>query len=138
MLSGTVSSGSDDAWYAALNKSALNPPDITFAIVWPILFLLMAVGAIMVRSAAGSFQAAAPALGLFFSQLIANLGWSFAFFGFQEPLLALLFLITLWVMIIAMISAFRRWSRRTAWLQAPYLVWVTFAGYLNTFIVLAN
>ena len=138
ILSGSMSAGSDNAWYAALNKSPLNPPDVLFAVVWPVLFLLMAFGAILVRSAAGTYQAAAPALGLYFAQLIPNLGWTYAFFGFQEPLLALFFLLTLWMMIIAMINAFRRWSRRAAWLQAPYLVWVTFAGYLNAFIVGAN
>lgn len=137
-LGGAVSGGSDDAWYAALEKSPLTPPDIAFAIVWPILFVLMAAGAIMVRSAAGSYQAAAPALGLYFAQLIPNLGWSYAFFGFHEPLLALFILITLLVILIAMVTAFRRWSRRAAWLQAPYLIWVSFAGYLNAFIVGAN
>ena len=137
-LGAGMSNGSDDAWYGALNKSPLNPPYMTFAIVWPILFVLMAAGAIMVRSAAGSFQAAAPALGLFFAQFIPNLGWSYAFFGFNEALLALFILLALWVMIASKIAAYWRWSRRAAWLQAPYLIWVTFAGYLNAFIVGAN
>ncbi|MEL6662697.1 MAG: TspO/MBR family protein, partial [Pseudomonadota bacterium] len=77
-LAGQVSAGSEDAWYASLEKAPLNPPDIAFAIVWPTLFLLMAVGAILVRRSAGSFEAASGALGLFFAQLIPNMGWSYA------------------------------------------------------------
>lgn len=137
-LGGMVSGGSDDAWYAGLEKSPLNPPDIAFAIVWPALFTLMVIGAIMVRRAAGSFEAASSALGLFFAQLIPNLAWSYAFFGFQQPLLSLFVIATLWVMIVAMIASFWRWSRLAAWLQLPYLAWVSIAAYLNGFIVAAN
>lgn len=137
-LGGQISTGSDDAWYAGLNKAPLTPPDWVFAVVWPVLFILMAAGAIMVRRAAGSFEVASKSLGLYFAQLIPNLGWSYAFFGFSQPTLALLILATLWVMILAMIASFWRWSRRAAWLQLPYLIWVSFAGYLNGFIVAAN
>ncbi|MEM1104965.1 MAG: TspO/MBR family protein [Pseudomonadota bacterium] len=137
-LAGGISAGSDDAWYAGLNKAPLNPPDIAFAIVWPTLFLLMAAGAILVRRRAGSFQAASGALGLFFAQLIPNMGWSYAFFGFQQPGLAMILLVTLWLIIAAMIASFWRWSRLAAYLQLPYLAWVSFAAYLNGFVVAAN
>ena len=137
-LGAQISTGSDDAWYASLNKDPLTPPDWVFAVVWPVLFILMAAGAIMGRRAAGSYEAASGALGLYFAQLIPNLAWSYAFFGFSQPTLALLILLTLWVMIIAMMASFWRWSRRAAWLQLPYLIWTSFAGYLNAFIVAAN
>jgi len=137
-LAGRVSAGSEDAWYASLEKAPLNPPDIAFAIVWPTLFLLMAIGAILVRRSAGSFEAASGALGLFFAQLIPNMGWSYAFFGFQQPALALIILGTLWLMIAAMIASFWRWSRLAAYLQLPYLTWVSFAAYLNGYVVAAN
>ena len=137
-LGAQISIGSDDAWYAGLNKAPLNPPDWVFGVVWPVLFILMAVGAIMVRHAAGSYEASSGALGLYFAQLMPNLAWSYAFFGFSQPTLALLILLTLWVMIIAMMASFWRWSRRAAWLQLPYLIWISFAGYLNGFIVAAN
>lgn len=137
-LAGQISTGSDDAWYAMLNKAPLNPPDIAFAIVWPSLFLLMAVGAILVRRSAGSFEAGSGALGLFFAQLIPNISWSYAFFGFQQPALALIILGTLWLMIAAMIAGFWRWSRLAAYLQLPYLAWVSFAAYLNGYVVVAN
>ena len=68
-LGGLVSGGSQDPWYAALDKAPYNPPDRAFAIVWPILYTLMAFGAIIVRLKAKSFARASAAFGLFFTQL---------------------------------------------------------------------
>lgn len=137
-LGGFVTAGSDDPWYAALSKPRLNPPDIAFAIVWPALFILMAVGAVMVRRAAGSFQAAKHPLGLFFTQLGVNAAWSWVFFGAQQIAAALGVIIVLWILIFLMIQSFSRHSMTAAMMQLPYLAWVTFAGYLNTFIMIAN
>lgn len=137
-LGALVSGGSDDAWYAALNKPALTPPDITFAIVWPILFVLMALGAVLVRIKAGSFAAASSALGLYFTQLAVNLSWSWLFFGFHQVLYAMIALVILWLLIVAMMRSFAKHSWAAAILQLPYLIWVSFAGYLNGYIVVMN
>jgi len=137
-LGGYVSGGSDDSWYAALNKPNLTPPDITFAIVWPVLFVLMALGAILVRVKAGSFAAASSPLGLYFTQLALNLSWSWAFFGFHRVSMALVILAALWLMIIAMMRAFAKHSIAAAVLQLPYIIWVSFAGYLNGSIYALN
>ena len=64
-LGAQISTGSDDAWYSSLNKTPLTPPDWMFALVWPLLYILMAAGAFMVRRAAGSYEAASGALGEF-------------------------------------------------------------------------
>ena len=111
---------------------------MTFAIVWPVLYVLMALGAIGVRLRAGSFRAASAALGIFFVQLGVNLSWSWVFFGFHQPLAALAILLILWLLIVTMIVAFWRHARGPAMMQLPYLAWVSFAGYLNAYIVLAN
>ncbi|MEM8616358.1 MAG: TspO/MBR family protein [Pseudomonadota bacterium] len=137
-LGAFVSAGSDDPWYAALAKPALTPPDIAFAIVWPILFVLMALSAILVRVKAGSFAAASSALGLYFTQLAVNLSWSWAFFGFHQILLGLIIIAVLWVLIVAMMRSFAKHSVAAAVLQAPYLLWVSFAGYLNASILFLN
>ncbi len=134
-LGATVSGGSDNPWYAALNKPGLTPPDIAFAIVWPVLYILMALGAVLVRLRAGSFNAASAPLGLYFTQLSVNLSWSWLFFGFQQIGLSMLTLSLLWMLILLMISAFGRVSRTAARMQIPYLIWVTFAGYLNLSIL---
>lgn len=137
-LGALVSGGSDDAWYAALAKPRGTPPDIAFAIVWPALFTLMAISACLVAHAAGSWLCASRPLGLFFAQLIPNIGWSWLFFGFQLPEVSLIVLIALWLMILVMILAFWRHSKLAALLQVPYLAWVGFAGYLNSGIVWLN
>lgn len=137
-LGAAVSGGSEDVWYFALEKPGLTPPDIIFAVVWPILFVLMALGAILVRVKAGSFSAASAALGLYFLQLTANLAWSWLFFGFHQVQIAMITLVALWLLIAVMISAFARHSKSAAVLQLPYLIWVTFAGYLNGSILLLN
>ena len=137
-LGGLVSGGSQDPWYANLEKAPYNPPDQAFGIVWPILYALMALSAILVRLKAKSFARASAALGVFFTQLAVNLSWSWIFFGFQQPLIALIVIAVLWLLIVLMIRAFARHSIIAAVLQVPYLCWVSFAAYLNGYIVFAN
>jgi benzodiazapine receptor len=137
-LGAIVSAGSDDVWYAALTKPELNPPDLAFAIIWPILFTFMALGAVLVRIKAGSFAAASGALGLYFIQLAVNISWSWLFFGFHQILLALVALAILWMLILAMIRSFAKHSMAAAVLQIPYFLWVSFAGYLNASILGLN
>ena len=133
-----ISGGSADPWYAALHKPFLTPPDILFALVWPILFVLMAAGAMLVLERAGSFERAISPLGLYYTMLAFNAGWSLAFFGLQDVSLALGILVALWLLIIAMMQDFWRYSHLAALLQLPYLAWISFAGYLNAFILFAN
>lgn len=137
-LAAAVSGGSEDVWYFALEKPGLTPPDIIFAVVWPILFVLMAFGAVLVRIKAGSFAACSAALGLYFTQLALNLSWSWLFFGFHEVLISMIVLVALWLLIAAMMRSFAKHSMAAAILQVPYLLWISFAGYLNVSILLLN
>jgi tryptophan-rich sensory protein len=117
-------------WYATLAKPALNPPNWIFAPVWTTLYILMAVAAWMVwtrRQQAGT----RAALALFAVQLLLNTLWSFLFFGAENPGLAMVEIIVLWLAISATIRTFREISPTAAWLLAPYLAWVSFASYLN-------
>ena len=98
----------------------------------------MALGAVLVRMRAGSFNACSAALGLYFMQLTANLAWSWLFFGFHQVQAAMITLVALWLLIAAMIRAFSKHSPAAGFMQAPYLIWVTFAGYLNGSILLLN
>jgi tryptophan-rich sensory protein len=137
-LGGFLSPGSDDPWYAALRKAPLNPPDIAFAIIWPVLFALMLAGALMVLHAAGSFKRASAEMGLYFTMLAANVCWSLFFFGFRDPAIALGVLIALWLLLVTMMLRFAVHSPRAALLQVPYLCWVTFAAYLNIYVWVFN
>lgn len=136
-LGGMISAGEADPWYQTLNRAPGNPPGFVFGLVWPVLYILMAIGACLVWRAAG-WPRSDRALGVFFVQLIANLGWSYLFFGLHLPLLALIDLVALWVLAFVMTREFGRHSRIAAQLQYPYLAWLTFAAYLNAWVVFAN
>ena len=113
-----------------VEKPALAPPAIVFPIVWGILYALMGIGAARVSLTADS-NARSAGLNLFVGQLIVNFFWSLIFFNLRSYGFALAWLGLLWVLILWMILAFHRTDRTAAWLQVPYLLWVSFAAYLN-------
>ncbi len=130
-LGALTSGGEADPWYAALNKAPGNPPGFVFGIVWPMLYALMAASAFIAWRAGAN-------LGLYFAQLAVNLTWSYLFFQFHQPVFALANLLTLWVLVFLMIRQFHGHSPLAAWLQSPYLAWLSFAAYLNAWVVFAN
>ncbi|HVY87777.1 MAG TPA: TspO/MBR family protein [Hyphomonadaceae bacterium] len=137
-LGGLVSAGDTDPWYDQLSKAPGTPPGFVFGLVWPALYALMIVGACMVWRARGGWRRAEAALGLYFLQLVPNLFWSVLFFGLHQPAAALLDILVLWILVAMMMREFRRHSVFAAALQAPYLLWLTFALYLNAWAVFAN
>lgn len=137
-LGALASAGEADPWYAALNKAPGTPPGFVFGIVWPTLYTLMAIGACIAWRAGGGWKGADSALGLYFLQLAANLGWSYLFFRYHLAAAALIDIAALWVLVFMMTREFHRHSRVAAMLQYPYLAWLTYAAYLNTWVVAAN
>ena len=111
-------------------KPPLSPPGIVFPIVWTVLYALMGIGAARVYLAPESRERH-RALNVFVAQLIVNFFWSLIFFNAQAFGFALVWLILLWVLVMWMILAFARVDTSAAKLQIPYLLWVTFAVYLN-------
>lgn len=118
--------------YESIQKSSLTPPSIVFPIVWAILYLIMAVGAALVWQT-GSHKRK-PALILYSVQLAVNFFWSILFFNLRAYLFSFIWLILLWVLILFMIVYFTRIHKAAGLIQIPYLLWVTFAGYLNIVI----
>lgn len=116
--------------YEMLPKSALTPPGIVFFLVWAILYALMGISVTRIYLAEPS-QQREKGLWLYVFQLIFNFFWNLFFFNMQAFGFSLLWLIGLWVLILLMILSFRKMDRLAAWLQLPYLLWVTFAIYLN-------
>ena len=129
-LSGWLTREGTELYRAAIIKPPLSPPSIVFPIVWSILFALMGVGAARIYLSPAS-NARSRALGIFLLQLAFNFFWSIIFFNLQNFGLALLWLVALWVLILWMIKSFHAIDPLSAWLQIPYLLWVTFAAYLN-------
>lgn len=118
------------AAFGSVEQSALTPPAIVFPIVWTILYALMGIGAARVWLT-GSSEDRTTAMGFFTFQLIVNFFWSLFFFNRMAYAFSFYWLILLWVLIVCMILSYRRLDRPAALLQIPYLLWVTFAGYLN-------
>ena len=106
----------------------LTPPMWLFPVVWSILFVLMGIASYLVVMQKGEDT---KALTLYAVQLIFNFFWSIWFFNLGWYLFAFLWLVALWILILATTVAFYRISKPAAWLMLPYLVWVAFAGYLN-------
>ena len=125
--------------YDTINRPALAPPMWVFPVVWGILFVLMGISSAIIYLKRDEDPATAmTALKIYGGQLIVNFFWTIIFFNMQAYLFAFIWLLILWVLIIAMIIEFRKISPVAAWLQVPYLLWVTFAGYLTLMIYLLN
>jgi len=118
-------------WYSALIKPAFNPPSWVFAPVWTALFALMGVSAFLIWREGFEKKKVKVAFGIFLGQLILNTFWSIIFFGLHNPGWALVEIVVLWLAILATIIAFAKISKPAAWLLVPYIVWVSFAGFLN-------
>jgi len=122
--------------YQELVKPQLTPPGWIFPIVWTILFALMGISAYLIY--VSDSKEKNQALQIYAIQLMLNFIWSLAFFNMQAYLLAFVILILLWISIIAMIKVFYEINPLAGKIQVPYLLWVTFAGYLNLAIYLLN
>ncbi|MBI2514672.1 tryptophan-rich sensory protein [Candidatus Wolfebacteria bacterium] len=157
----THSAGSGQSWYAGLIKPALNPPSWVFGPVWTTLYALMGIALYLVwkndwkvknhicegkrkawnylseRLWIGSWQKE-NAIAIFGIQLFLNILWSLIFFGLKSPDLAFFEILALWVAILFTIINFYRISKASAYLLLPYILWVSFASYLNYSIWILN
>jgi translocator protein len=127
-----------DDWYRSLEQPGWAPPDYMFGIIWTAIFAMIAVSGVLAWEKARTRREVETILGLFALNGFLNLAWSFIFFRMQRPDLAFYELIALWVSIAVLIFYCRRFSRLSAILLVPYLVWVTIAGALNWQVVQLN
>lgn len=125
-------------YYTTLARPSWNPPDWLFPPVWTVLFIMMGVSlSLVLEEGLEKVQVRKAAL-LFGLQLLLNLGWSASFFGLRSPLAGLVEIVLLWFAILATITVFNRISRTASLLLVPYLLWVSFATFLNLTIVQLN
>ena len=129
-LSAWLSREGMKAYSETVAQPPLSPPMWLFPVVWGILFLLMGYSAGRIYLAPESRERS-RGLNLFVAQLIINFFWSLIFFNAQAFGLAFVWLILLWVLVLLMILTFRKVDPLAAWLQVPYLLWLTFAAYLS-------
>lgn len=126
------------AAFSQLVQPPLSPPAWLFPVVWTLLFLLMGWASYLVWHAGEGCADAKRGLVLYGMQLVVNFCWSLLFFNGKFYFFSFLWLLLLWGLILATMARFGRVQTRAAWLLTPYLLWVTFAGYLNFGIYLLN
>lgn len=123
--------------FEEINKPPLSPPGWIFPVVWTILYVLMGIAlylVVMTRTRENKM----PAYISFGVQLFFNFFWSIIFFNAQAYLFAFIWLLLLWVAIVLNIYFFNKINSTSAKLLIPYIVWVTFAGYLNLGVFILN
>ena len=121
-------------WYKTLTKPAFTPPNSIFSPVWITLFLLMGISLFLVWQKSLKDQKVKIALLFFAVQLVLNTFWSILFFGLKSPLWAFIEIIILWFAILLTIIKFFKVSKPAGILLLPYILWVSFAAFLNFFL----
>lgn len=124
--------------YATMTKPPLSPPGIVFPIVWTILYTLMGISSYLIWTKADDSAHSSKAKNLYFYQLVVNFLWSFFFFNFQWYFFSFLWILLLWRLVFAMIRTFFEISKIAAYINIPYLLWLTFAAYLNLGVRILN
>ena len=129
-VSGIATASSVNDWFLTIKKPFFNPPNYLFAPIWTALYILMGISFYMVLQTP-YLKSKKDAIAIFVIQLFLNFCWSFLFFKFQLIGAAFIEIILIWISIICMIYAFYKINRSAAYLQLPYLLWVSFASVLN-------
>ena len=136
-LSALITRGGMDT-FETINKPSLSPPSWLFPVVWTVLFILMGIASYLVLVLGKPQMEIKRAHVVYGIQLIFNFFWSIFFFNFSLYLFSFIWLVLLWLLILATTVLFYRISKPAGYLMIPYLLWVTFAGYLNFQIYLLN
>jgi len=129
-ISGLFTADAIPNWYASLNRPSFNPPNWLFGPVWTTLYILMGISLYMIWTLAPGKERNL-ALAAFAIQLVLNFGWSFFFFYFKTLGFALIEIVALWSSIVVMLVLFYKLKPMAAYINIPYLVWVSFATVLN-------
>ncbi len=126
------------ATFESVAKPPLSPPGWLFPVVWTILYILMGIASYLISTSKGPKTLSDSALAIYGLQLVFNFFWSIIFFNMEAYLFAFVWLIALWLLILWTTVAFYKIDKTAGLLMIPYLIWVTFAGYLNLGIYLLN
>lgn len=134
LLSALLTLGNFKAYSALLQPPM--PPEWLFPVVWTILYILMGVSVYLVYES--DAEEKYIGLAVYVLQLIFNFLWLIIFFNIGNLLFAFVWLVFLWVLVLAMTISFYKVNKTAGLLQLPHLLWVTFAGYLNIALYILN
>jgi benzodiazapine receptor len=136
-IGGIATAQGVNTWFLTLNKPIFNPPNYLFGPVWTCLYILMGISFYLMLTSKHT-GSRAGAVGIFCIQLLLNFGWSFIFFKFHWLGWALAEIMLLWLAILTMMIIFYKINKVAAYLQIPYLLWVSFATALNAAFYVLN
>lgn len=125
-------------WYKSLRQPRWKPPDWAFGPIWTTIFIAAATAGVMAWASAPTAAHRHWVLALFALNGVFNIAWSLFYFRLKRPDWALIEWALLWLSVVALIVAFASYSPTSSWLLAPYLIWVSIAGYLNLTTVRLN
>lgn len=128
-ISGALTADAIQNWYLTLHKPSWNPPNGVFAPVWTTLYLMMGVSLGIIWSK--NHPKTNLAIGLFMVQITLNFFWSLVFFRWQSPQWAFVEIIFMWIAIFLTIRTFYQINKMASYLLIPYILWVSFAAFLN-------
>ena len=134
-IGGLVTFTFKEPWYSELTKSNFNPPDWIFAPVWTTLYLMMTLAIWFFWH---SKNREMNTIYIYFIHIVFNTTWSVVFFGFHNIFLALINLIILIFLIIVLVIRFSRVNKVSSYLMIPYLLWSSFALFLNINLLILN
>ncbi|MBQ9495822.1 MAG: tryptophan-rich sensory protein [Treponema sp.] len=124
--------------FGSLTQPPLSPPGWLFPVAWTILYILMGISSFLIFQSSSNANIRKRALVLYGAQLVLNFIWSPLFFNGQLYFVALVVLVVMWLLILALIVNAGKVSKSAAYLLVPYILWATFAAYLNIMIWLLN
>ncbi|MDP1801760.1 MAG: TspO/MBR family protein [Bacteroidota bacterium] len=136
-IGGMATATGVNGWYTTLNKPVFNPPNYLFGPVWTLLYILMGISFYLILQCYNPILRK-RAVVIFCIQLFLNFCWSFLFFKFQLLGISFIEIIFIWFSIILMILTFYKINKTAAYIQIPYLLWVSFASVLNGSIWVLN
>lgn len=126
------------AWYQNLRKPALQPPNWLFGPAWTVILGFAALSGTLAWEAAPDRAARVRIIILFATNVVFHAGWSPLFFRARRPDWALIEVVFLWASLVALVTGLWPISRDASLLVVPYLLWVSFAVWLNREIVRLN
>ena len=124
-----------EPWYSLLNKPTFNPPDWVFGPVWTTLYLMMTLAIWLFWHSNNRNK---NTVYVYLIHLVFNTTWIVVFFVFHNMVLGLFVLILLIGLIINLILRFKRVNVLSFYLMIPYLLWCSFALFLNINLIMIN
>ncbi len=134
---GNLFSGNPRQSYTTFIKPPLSPPGWLFGVVWPLLYLLMGLGAYLIYQTPPTLERK-KATTLYWVQLFVNLLWPIVFFSFEWYWISVIIILLLDVLVLFTLLRFYKIDKAAGYLMIPYLLWLLFATYLNIGIALLN